>query len=48
MCVVADEVYGPFVDTVKHSIGHEYEYLLKQRLEERGLAYLDEDKLRER
>lgn len=48
MCVVTDEVYGPYVDTVKHSIGHEYEFLLKQRLEERDLAYLDEDKLRER
>ncbi len=29
MCVYTDTVYGCIVDTVKHSIGHEYEYLLQ-------------------
>jgi len=48
MCVVTDEVYGPYVDTVKHSIGLEYEYILANELKKRNLAYLDEDQLRAR
>lgn len=46
ICVVTDDVYGPLVDTIKHSIGHEYEYLLQRKLEEASMVYLDEDQLR--
>ena len=46
MCIVVDENYGPLVDTVKHSVGHEYEYKLVQQLKDHGLPFLDEDKMR--
>lgn len=46
VCLAADDVYGPVVDTIKHSLGHEYEFLLRQKLDEAGLAYLDETQLR--
>lgn len=45
-CLAADDVYGPVVDVVKHSIGHEYEFHLQRSLDEAGLAYLDETRLR--
>lgn len=45
-CVVADDVYGPIVDSVKQSIGHEYEFLLNQKLAEQKLAHIGEEQLR--
>lgn len=47
-CVLADDVYGPLVDTIKHAIGQEHEILLQRKLESLGLAYLDEDQMRAR
>ncbi|ELT94052.1 hypothetical protein CAPTEDRAFT_214023 [Capitella teleta] len=45
-CIIADEDYGPYVDTVKHTVGHEYEALLKQDLKEANIAFQDENDLR--
>uniref|UniRef100_UPI00358EED6B CDAN1-interacting nuclease 1 n=1 Tax=Myxine glutinosa TaxID=7769 RepID=UPI00358EED6B len=47
-CTLHDCCYGPFVDSVKHSIGHEYEVILQDRLKERNLAFLDEEELRKK
>ncbi|XP_013419300.1 uncharacterized protein C15orf41 homolog isoform X1 [Lingula anatina] len=46
LCLLMDDNYGHYVDTIKHSVGHEYELLLKEKVEEKGLAYLGEDQLR--
>jgi hypothetical protein len=48
VCLAADNVYGPVVDVIKHSVGHEHELLLKRRLDEADLAYFDETQLRAR
>ncbi|XP_042221097.1 CDAN1-interacting nuclease 1-like [Homarus americanus] len=46
LCLLEDDVYGPFVDSIKHSIGHEYEFFLRRKLEELNISYYDEDELR--
>lgn len=46
LCTMTDDVYGPVVDTLKHSIGHEKEEFLRRKLEELGFPYQDEDQLR--
>ncbi|XP_071971535.1 CDAN1-interacting nuclease 1 isoform X2 [Engystomops pustulosus] len=45
-CIVNDCCNGPLVDCIKHSIGYEHEVLLREKLLERNLAFLDEDQLR--
>ncbi|XP_063296405.1 CDAN1-interacting nuclease 1 isoform X2 [Pelobates fuscus] len=45
-CVINDCCNGPLVDCIKHSVGYEHEVLLREKLIERGLAFLDEDQLR--
>lgn len=46
MCLLEDDVYGPFADSIKHSIGHEYEFLLRRNLEKLNISYHNEDELR--
>ncbi|XP_056401986.1 CDAN1-interacting nuclease 1 isoform X2 [Hyla sarda] len=45
-CIVNDCCNGPLVDCIKHSIGYEHEVLLREKLLEKNLAFLDEDQLR--
>lgn len=45
-CIVNDCCNGPLVDCIKHSIGYEHEVLLRDKLLEKNLAFLDEDQLR--
>ncbi|XP_076021614.1 CDAN1-interacting nuclease 1 isoform X2 [Genypterus blacodes] len=45
-CTINDCCYGPLVDCIKHAIGHEHEVLLRDKLEERSLSFLDENQLR--
>ncbi|XP_063804123.1 CDAN1-interacting nuclease 1 isoform X2 [Pseudophryne corroboree] len=45
-CIINDCCNGPLVDCIKHSIGYEHEVLLREKLLERNLAFLDEDQLR--
>ncbi|XP_028839583.1 CDAN1-interacting nuclease 1 isoform X2 [Denticeps clupeoides] len=45
-CTVNDCCYGPLVDCIKHAIGHEHEVLLRDKLRERNLSFLDENQLR--
>ncbi|XP_053331127.1 CDAN1-interacting nuclease 1 isoform X1 [Spea bombifrons] len=45
-CIINDYCNGPMVDCIKHSIGYEHEVLLRQKLTERDLPFLDERQLR--
>ncbi|KAK6307393.1 CDAN1-interacting nuclease 1 isoform X1 [Coregonus clupeaformis] len=45
-CTINDCCYGPLVDCIKHSIGQEAEVLLRDKLKERNLSFLDENQLR--
>ncbi|KAJ7991154.1 hypothetical protein DPEC_G00294310 [Dallia pectoralis] len=45
-CTINDCCYGPLVDCIKHAIGHEAEVLLRYKLKERNLSFLDENQLR--
>ncbi|XP_061074328.1 CDAN1-interacting nuclease 1 isoform X1 [Conger conger] len=45
-CTVNDCCYGPLVDCIKHAIGQEHEILLRDKLRERNLSFLDENQLR--
>ncbi|XP_016092886.1 CDAN1-interacting nuclease 1 isoform X2 [Sinocyclocheilus grahami] len=45
-CTVNDCCYGPLVDCIKHAIGLEHEDLLRDKLRERNLSFLDENQLR--
>lgn len=45
-CLLNDCCYGSLVDTIKHSIGHEHEVLLREKLLENNLSFLEEDQLR--
>ncbi|KAK8724950.1 hypothetical protein OTU49_011000 [Cherax quadricarinatus] len=46
LCLLEDEVYGPFADSIKHSIGYEYEFFLRRELEKLNISYQNEDDLR--
>ncbi|KAG0704431.1 hypothetical protein GWK47_002757 [Chionoecetes opilio] len=48
LCLLDDDVYGPFADSIKHSIGQEYEFLLCQELDKLNIGYHAEDELRSR
>ncbi|XP_036398178.1 CDAN1-interacting nuclease 1 [Megalops cyprinoides] len=45
-CTINDCCYGPLVDCIKHAIGQEHEILLRDKLQERNLSFLDENQLR--
>ncbi|XP_066550456.1 CDAN1-interacting nuclease 1 isoform X3 [Amia ocellicauda] len=45
-CTINDCCYGPLVDCIKHAIGQEHEILLRDKLRERNLSFLDENQLR--
>ncbi|XP_051579227.1 CDAN1-interacting nuclease 1 isoform X2 [Myxocyprinus asiaticus] len=45
-CTVNDCCYGPLVDCIKHAIGVEHEEILRDKLRERKLSFLDENQLR--
>ncbi|KAM9355758.1 CDAN1-interacting nuclease 1 isoform 1-T2 [Pholidichthys leucotaenia] len=45
-CTINDCCYGPLVDCIKHAIGHEHEVLLRDKLKEKNLSFLDENQLR--
>ncbi|KAK2891923.1 hypothetical protein Q8A73_017588 [Channa argus] len=45
-CTINDCCYGPLVDCIKHAIGQEHEVLLRDKLRERNLSFLDENQLR--
>ncbi|XP_039539690.1 CDAN1-interacting nuclease 1 isoform X3 [Pimephales promelas] len=45
-CTVNDCCYGPLVDCIKHAIGLEHEDILRDKLRERNLSFLDENQLR--
>lgn len=45
-CILGDDHYGPLCDSIKHSIGHEYEFKLNNTLDRLGLAYIGEDQMR--
>ncbi|XP_071080452.1 CDAN1-interacting nuclease 1-like [Haliotis cracherodii] len=47
-CIVCDDYYGPYVESIKRSVGHEYEFKLTKTLDELGLSYIEEDQMRER
>uniref|UniRef100_H3DIN2 CDAN1-interacting nuclease 1 n=2 Tax=Tetraodon nigroviridis TaxID=99883 RepID=H3DIN2_TETNG len=45
-CTINDCCYGPLVDCIKHAVGQEHEVLLRDKLKERNLSFLDENQLR--
>uniref|UniRef100_A0A1A8JY24 CDAN1-interacting nuclease 1 n=1 Tax=Nothobranchius kuhntae TaxID=321403 RepID=A0A1A8JY24_NOTKU len=45
-CTINDCCYGPLVDCIKHAIGQEHEVLLRDKLKEQNLSFLDENQLR--
>ncbi|KAA0711570.1 hypothetical protein E1301_Tti006141 [Triplophysa tibetana] len=45
-CTINDCCYGPLVDCIKHAIGLEHEEILRDKLRERRLSFLDENQLR--
>ncbi|KAL5464101.1 hypothetical protein EMCRGX_G033066 [Ephydatia muelleri] len=47
-CILNDPNYGPMAENIKHSVGHEYEFLLKEKLQALSIPFLDEHDLRSR
>ncbi|RDD47367.1 Uncharacterized protein C15orf41-like protein [Trichoplax sp. H2] len=45
-CILNDANYGPLIENVKHSTGLEYEYILREKLNNLTLAFLDENDMR--
>ncbi|KAF5909596.1 hypothetical protein DAT39_000714, partial [Clarias magur] len=45
-CTINDCCYGPLVDCIKHTIGQEHEEILREKLREINLSFLDENQLR--
>ncbi|XP_064089356.1 CDAN1-interacting nuclease 1-like [Macrobrachium nipponense] len=46
LCLLQDDAYGPFADSIKHSVGHEYEFLLIHELKKLNISFQNEDELR--
>jgi hypothetical protein len=46
LCTVHDDHYGPLPDTIKQSIGAEYEQILKEKLSNLQIWFVDENVLR--
>ncbi|ESN92760.1 hypothetical protein HELRODRAFT_108152 [Helobdella robusta] len=47
-CATVDDFYGPVAESIKMSLGHEYETILKNKLQEHGVPYQDEYQMRSR
>ncbi|XP_072032015.1 CDAN1-interacting nuclease 1-like [Amphiura filiformis] len=47
-CILMDTTYGPVVESIKHSVGNEYEFLLKIRLQQNNLEFLGEEDMRKK
>lgn len=47
LAIDSDEHYGPSYDTIRHVIGHEYEFILQQKLRARGIPFVTEEQLRQ-
>lgn len=47
-CILNDPNYGPLVDNIKRSVGYEYELILREKLQNRGIPFLGEDDMRSR
>eukprot|EP00953_Heterococcus_sp_UTEX-ZZ885_P026424 14267-Heterococcus_DN1.PRE.3 len=47
-CIANDHDYSPTVDTIKRTVGLEYEYVLQRALTARGIHYEAETAMRER
>lgn len=45
-CTLYDDMYSPIVDTMKSSLGQQYEIQLHRQLLDLGLAFQDEEHLR--
>ncbi|XP_048586004.1 CDAN1-interacting nuclease 1 isoform X2 [Nematostella vectensis] len=45
-CILNDPNYGPLVDNIKRSVGYEYEFILKEKLQNRNIEFIDEDIMR--
>lgn len=48
LCTLQDVTYGPYAESIKHSVGNEYEFLLVQLLQERKISFLQEDDMRKK
>ncbi|XP_072171352.1 CDAN1-interacting nuclease 1-like isoform X1 [Diadema setosum] len=48
ICTLQDLTYGPYAESIKHSVGNEYEFLLVQLLKERNISFLQEDDMRKK
>lgn len=46
LCILNDDQYGPLTDSVRHSIGQEYEFKLKQHLQKLHIPFVAEEQLR--
>ncbi|XP_066026452.1 CDAN1-interacting nuclease 1-like isoform X2 [Pocillopora verrucosa] len=40
-CILNDPNYGPLADNIKRSVGYEYEFILRERLKNRGIPFLE-------
>ncbi|XP_067012318.1 CDAN1-interacting nuclease 1 [Anabrus simplex] len=46
LCILHDDQYGPITDTIKHSLGQEYELRLLRKIQELNLPFRDEELMR--
>jgi len=44
--ILDDDNYGPLADSIKHSIGQQYEFKLKKHLQDLAIPFSSEDQLR--
>jgi hypothetical protein len=47
-CILKDVHYGPLAENIKRSVGYEYEFLLRERVQGLAVPFLDEEGLRAR
>lgn len=47
-CIIMDTTYGPIVESIKHSVGNEYEFYLMLKLNQNNLEFLGEDDMRKK
>lgn len=45
-CIDCDEHTSPFIDNIRHNIGLEYEYILKEKLKSFGIPFITEEQMR--
>ncbi|KAK7794512.1 hypothetical protein R5R35_004728 [Gryllus longicercus] len=46
LCILHDDQYGPISECVNYSTGQEYEYKLQKAVQELGIPFSDEEKMR--